>query len=81
MEDGSQRISGAERLYYAALLLSVSEALREEIGANISWVGELREETLALLRTQLDEAALAESWERGRNLGLDEAVALALDLY
>jgi tetratricopeptide (TPR) repeat protein len=77
----ARALAVARRAETAALLLSGSEALREEIGANISWVAEMKEETLALLRTQLDEAALAESWERGRNLGLDEAVALALDLY
>jgi hypothetical protein len=72
-------LATAERAEAAAMILSGSEALREEIGAHISWVAEMMEETLALLRTQLDETAFAESWERGRNLSLDEVIALALD--
>lgn len=66
----------------AARLLSKGEALREEIGATLeSWAvmeAKLRE-TLAAVRTQLDEAAFAEAWEQGRSLTVDEAVALALD--
>jgi len=63
----------------AAQLLSCSEALREEIGFSRSWFGEVNEETLAPIRSQLDEAAFAEAWEQGRQLTIDEAVALALD--
>jgi predicted ATPase/class 3 adenylate cyclase len=63
----------------AARLLSASQALAEEIGADITWVGEVREETLAVIRRELDEAAVAEAWEQGRALTLDEAVALALE--
>ncbi len=76
----ARALAVAGRAEPAALLLSGSEALREEIGANISWVAKMKEETLATLRPQLDEAALAELWEQGRNLSLDDAVALALDL-
>jgi hypothetical protein len=39
----------------------------------------MNEETLAAIRTRLDNAALAEVWEQGRALTADEAVALALD--
>ncbi len=39
----------------------------------------MKEEALATIRTQLDEAAVAEAWEQGRALTVDEAVALALD--
>ena len=76
----ARALAVAGRAEPAALLLSGSEALREEIGANISWVAKMKEETLATLRPQLDEAALAELWEQGRNLSLDDAVAVALDL-
>jgi predicted ATPase len=76
----ARALAVAGRAETAALLLSGSEALREEIGANISWVAEMKEETLATLRPKLDEAALAELWEQGRNLSLDDAVAVALDL-
>jgi predicted ATPase len=64
----------------AARLLARSEALHEEIGAAPPlWLAELKEETLAKIRTQLDEAALAEAWEQGKALTVDEAVALALE--
>jgi class 3 adenylate cyclase len=60
-------------------VLARSEALREEIGGvQYAWIAELNEGTLAIVRAELDEAALAEAWEDGRALTLDEAVALAL---
>jgi predicted ATPase len=63
----------------AARLLSGSEVLQEEgIGGTMPWVARIKEETLPLLRKQLDEAAFAEAWEQGRALTVDEAVALAL---
>jgi len=39
----------------------------------------MNDETLTAIRAQLDEAAIAEAWEQGRTLTLDEAVALALE--
>jgi predicted ATPase/class 3 adenylate cyclase len=64
----------------AARLLSSSEALTEKLGASVSWwAGERNAKTLAIIRAQLDEAALSEAWEQGRALTVDEAVALALD--
>jgi predicted ATPase len=63
----------------AARLLSCSEAFLEEIGGAESWVVRMNEDTLAAIRTKLDEAALAEAWEQGRTLTLDKAVALALE--
>jgi tetratricopeptide (TPR) repeat protein len=62
----------------AARLLSCFEALREQIGVSEAWVARMNEETLATIRTQLDEAGFAEAWEQGRKLTADEAVALAL---
>jgi predicted ATPase/class 3 adenylate cyclase len=62
----------------AARLLSCSEALREEMGGIWSWLARMNEETLTTIRSQLDEAALAEAWEQGRALTADEAVSLAL---
>lgn len=64
----------------AARLLSRSEALYEEIGASMTWwLLETKETTLTTIRTQLDDAALAEEWRQGQALTVDEAVALALD--
>jgi predicted ATPase/class 3 adenylate cyclase len=63
----------------AARLLSSSEALHEEIGVREAWLPADIQGTLTTIRTQLDEGALAEAWEQGRALTVDEAVALALD--
>jgi predicted ATPase len=61
----------------AVRVLSCSEALREELGARRTWVLERNEETLGIVRSELDEAAFAEAWEQGRKMTPDEAVALA----
>jgi predicted ATPase/class 3 adenylate cyclase len=64
----------------AVRLVSSCEALFEETGRSApSWVAKRNEETLAIARTDLDEAALAEALEQGRAVTIDEAVALALD--
>ena len=63
----------------AARLLSSSEVLHEEIGVSEAWLPADIQGTLTTIRTQLDEAALAEAWDQGRALTVDEAVALALD--
>lgn len=68
------------RVRTAAQLLSSSEALHEEIGAGVAWWAATRNErTLTAVRTQLEEAALAEAWEQGQALTVDDAIALALD--
>jgi predicted ATPase/class 3 adenylate cyclase len=69
----------ADRVETGATLLSSSVHLHEELGMLVPLYQEKRnEETLHILREQLDEAAFAEAWERGEKLTLDEAVALAL---
>lgn len=62
----------------AVRLISCFEALREEIGGGEAWVARMNEETLATIRTQLDEAAFTDAWKQGQALTADEAVALAL---
>jgi predicted ATPase/class 3 adenylate cyclase len=62
----------------SAKILSASEVAREQLGAKVPWVSEMNDETLAIIRAQLDGAAFAEAWEQGRKLTLDEAVALSL---
>jgi predicted ATPase len=70
----------AGRAGRAARLLSSSEALREQIGsASVPSVAKMNERTLTEIRTQVDDATLAEAWEQGRALTIDEAVELALD--
>ena len=63
----------------AACLLSSFETQGTGIGVRRSSVAELNEQTLAAIRAQLDDDALAEAWEHGRKLTIDEAVAFALD--
>ena len=63
----------------AAQVLARSEALSTEIGAGVlSWAAERNARTMATVRKQLDEAALAEAETRGRAMTVDQAVALAL---
>ena len=63
----------------AARVLASGQALCEEAGATHPWVVTMNEETLAMIRPQLDDATFAAGWERGRGLSAEEAVALALD--
>ena len=69
----------AGRTEPAAQLLSCSEAFLEEIGGAESWLVRMNEDTLAAIRTKVDEATLAEAWEQGRTLTPDKAVAFALE--
>jgi len=65
----------------AARLLACTEALGREITGNFAWVSARRKgETLASLREQLGEEALAKAWERGSVMTLDEGVELALSV-
>jgi tetratricopeptide (TPR) repeat protein len=72
-------LADTEQARAAALLLARAEVLREELGIRPVWLEKINNETLAVIHTQLDEAAFAAAWEQGRALTLDEAVALALD--
>jgi predicted ATPase/DNA-binding SARP family transcriptional activator len=62
----------------AARLLATFESVGDEVGVRRSGVAEMNEATLAAIRSQLDDAAIAEAWEQGGKLTVDEAVALAL---
>jgi len=61
----------------AARLLSRSVALCGEIGA--TYDAPTVDDARTTIRSKLDETAFAEAWEQGRDLTVDEAVALALD--
>jgi non-specific serine/threonine protein kinase len=74
----SKVLAVAGRAETATRLLSCSQALCEELDAAVPWVTRMYEQILTSIRTQLDELALGEAWEQGRNLTADEAVALAL---
>ena len=63
----------------AALVLSSASVLLEEIGAKPPWLATITDQALSAIRTQLDESALADAWEQGRTLTVDEGVVLALE--
>ena len=81
--DGLGRIANthasAARGGLAAELLSASLTLHEDVGLSIPLYQRRRnEKMLEVIHEQLDEGAFAEAQERGEQLTLDEAVALAL---
>jgi tetratricopeptide (TPR) repeat protein len=72
-------LAASNRTAIAARLLSGAEALLEEMGTSESWVTNMNQKTLDLIRAQLGEDALVEAWEQGRSLTIQEAFALALE--
>jgi hypothetical protein len=62
----------------AVELSSLSDALREELGARVPWVERLAERARAEARVHLDPVAFEQAWERGKRLNPDAAVAMAL---
>jgi predicted ATPase/class 3 adenylate cyclase len=75
----ARTIAEMGRAETAARLISCYEALSEEIGGSYAWVTRMNEETLPIIRTQLDAADFDIAWQRGSRLTADEAVALALE--
>ena len=64
----------------AARLLASAETRYEDLGAQMRpWLVQMNEATLAAVREQLGEAALAAAWEEGRALEPDAALALAFE--
>ena len=68
----------SRRPWTAPRLFASLEALGDEIGTRGQTVEELSEETLTIVREQIDEAVFAEAWEQGRRMTMAEAVTLAL---
>jgi hypothetical protein len=79
LSSAARAMTRVGRVTPATHVIACFEALREEIGGSEAWVTRMNEETLPAIRSQLDEAAFAEAWERGRQLTIDQAVAHALD--
>ena len=73
-------VAAAQRRYEeAAVLLGAAEGLREGIEAEQEEVAQaLREETLSILRGNLEEDHCAGAEERGRRMTLDQAVEYAV---
>jgi hypothetical protein len=52
----------------------------EELGVKVEWwVAQINDETLKLVRPELDDAAFEQAREEGQRLTADEAIALALN--
>lgn len=68
-----------QKLEEAALLWGAAEVRREERKNPREVVMLTYEESLAALQAGLDEARLAEAWQRGRDMSLPDAVAYALE--
>jgi len=62
----------------AAKLVAASQTMRQRIGEGTPWISTMNETTLAAIRKQLDEDAIAHAWDEGSRLTVDEAIALAL---
>jgi predicted ATPase len=62
----------------AAQLLASSLAWLREIGGDPKWIGRRNEQTLAAIKSGLDEREFSEAWEEGEKLPAGEAVELAL---
>jgi predicted ATPase/class 3 adenylate cyclase len=71
-------LAGIGATEHAVELSSLSDALREELGARVPWVERIAGSTLASLRDQVDPSAFEQAWDRGSRLTPDEAVAEAL---
>jgi predicted ATPase len=65
----------------AARLFAAAEAAISRLGSTRDWAAKDDAATLARVRTQLDDNAFAAAWEQGRNMSVEDAVALALDLW
>jgi hypothetical protein len=71
-------LAGIGATEHAVELSSLSDALREELGARVPWVERIAETALASLREQVDPSVFEQAWDRGSRLTPDEAVARAL---
>ena len=63
----------------AARLFAWAEATTKRIGVTREWAVDADAATLARIRGELDEAAIAEAWAQGTTMTVDEAIALALE--
>jgi tetratricopeptide (TPR) repeat protein len=66
----------------ATMLLGQAESLFEAMGTTMTdaWLGTMNDETLAMIRAQLDDAAYTSARERGKALTPDAALSLALEV-
>lgn len=71
--------AGQGKAERAARLLGAAEALREAIYVSVEAIDrEDYERFVAMTRAKLDEDVLADNWAKGRALGLEQTITLAL---
>jgi predicted ATPase len=63
----------------AAKLVAASDTIQKNIGSVVPWMSAINEQALAAIRADLDEDAIAEAWQEGAQLTIDDAVDLAFD--
>jgi hypothetical protein len=78
--EGLARVAGAHReAQRAAQLYAAAAALREALGAPVAPADRAdHERRVAAVRACLGEEGFAASWAEGRAMGLEEAIASAL---
>jgi tetratricopeptide (TPR) repeat protein len=74
----ARTLAAAGRAETAAKLIACFEALSEDIGGSHAWVRRMNEETLPIVRAQLNAADIEIAWEQGGRLTADKAIDLAL---
>lgn len=76
----AQAFGVAGRAEPAVWLAARADALAEELGVTLpSWGTAMRDEGVSRARERLTDDEFATAWQRGRSMGIDEAVALALE--
>jgi tetratricopeptide (TPR) repeat protein len=78
--EGLAGLAVAQHHYEKAVqLFAWADAMREKIGEPNTPVGQASVDgDLAVIHSKLNDSEFARSWEEGRNMAVDEAVALAL---
>jgi predicted ATPase/class 3 adenylate cyclase len=71
-------LANAGHVEAAARVLSCATTMHEEFGWFGGWTADETARVISVIRTELDDCAFGESWETGKKLTSDDAVALAL---
>jgi hypothetical protein len=80
LEASGEVAQAQDRSERAMRLCAAAAAVRDALGVSLSPVERVQlDRTLTSARTQLGEAAFAAAWSSGAVMGLEQAVAYALD--
>ncbi|MFY9586300.1 MAG: adenylate/guanylate cyclase domain-containing protein [Actinomycetota bacterium] len=75
----ARALAVAGRAEISAQVIACFQELNREAGGAEAWVLRESEETLTMISEQLDDAAIAAAWEKGRKLSAEDAMALGFD--